>query len=94
MLFQNVQNYYEKLVLETLTNRGFMSGYEQGYVEDIACVALNNLPTQYIRFEVDMGFFMSSEDHLLMQGQVDQAVNEAIEFINSKLESAKNNDSA
>ncbi|MBB1485271.1 late competence development ComFB family protein [Oceanospirillum sediminis] len=85
MLFQNVQNYYEKLVLEALTSRGFMSGYEQGYVEDIACIALNNLPTQYIRFEVDMGFFLSSEDHLLMQKQVNEAVDEAVTFINQKL---------
>jgi len=88
MLFQNVQNYYEKLVLEALTARGFMSGYEQGYVEDIACIALNNLPTQYIRFEVDMGFFLSSEDHLLMQKQVNEAVDEAVTFINQKLKEA------
>lgn len=86
MLFQNVQNYYEKLVLEELTERGFLAGYEQGYVEDIACVALNNLPTQYFRFEVDMGFYMESEDYLLMRKQVIEAVDEAIIFINEKLE--------
>lgn len=86
MLFQNVQNYYEKLVLESLKARGFLSGYEQGYVEDIACIALNNLPTQYFRFEVDMGFFMESEDFMLMQKQVDQALDEAIIFINEKLD--------
>jgi len=89
MLFQNVQNYYEKLVLETLAERGFMSGYEQGYVEDIACVALNNLPTQYIRFEVDMGFFLSGEDHVMMRKQVNDALDEAINFINSKITQAK-----
>ncbi|MDX1397475.1 MAG: late competence development ComFB family protein [Oceanospirillum sp.] len=85
MLFQNVQNYYEKLVLEELTERDFMSGYEQGYVEDIACVALNNLPVQYFRFEVDMGFYMESEDYVLMRKQVKQAVNDAVIFINDKL---------
>lgn len=85
MLFQNVQNYYEKLVLEALTERGFLSGYEQAYVEDIACVALNSLPTQYIRFEVDMGFHMESEDHKLIRQQVKQAVDDAVNFINQKL---------
>lgn len=89
MLFQNVQNYYEKLVLEALAERGFMSGYEQGYVEDIACVALNNLPTQYIRFEVDMGFFLSGEDHVMMRKQVNDALDDAIHFINSKITQAK-----
>lgn len=86
MLFQNVQNYYEKLVLEELTERGFLAGYEQGYVEDIACIALNNLPNQYFRFEVDMGFYMESEDYLLMRKQVKEALDEAIVFINEKLE--------
>lgn len=91
MLFQNVQNYYEKLVLESLKARGFLSGYEQGYVEDIACIALNNLPNQYFRFEVDMGFFMESEDFMLMQRQVDQALDEAIIFINEKLDQESDN---
>ncbi|MAC48331.1 late competence development ComFB family protein [Oceanospirillum beijerinckii] len=90
MLFQNVQNYYEKLVLEALAEKGFMSGYEQGYVEDIACVALNRLPNQYIRFEVDMGFFLSSEDHMLMRKQVNEALDEAIHFINSKIAQSNN----
>lgn len=85
MLFQNVQNYYEKLVFDELVKRGFMSGYEEGYVEDIACIALNNLPSQYIRFEVDMGFFLSSEDYQLMRSQVSQALDEAILFINEKI---------
>lgn len=90
MLFQNVQNYYEKLVLEELTERGFMSGYEQDYVEDIACIALNNLPTQYIRFEVDMGFFLNSEDYLMMRKQVREALDEAVIFINEKVAQSKN----
>ena len=85
MLFQNVQNYYEKLVFDELLKRGFMSGYEEGYVEDIACIALNNLPCQYIRFEVDMGFFLSSEDYQLMRSQVSLALDEAILFINEKI---------
>ncbi|OPX56237.1 Late competence development protein ComFB [Oceanospirillum multiglobuliferum] len=85
MLFQNVQNYYEKLVFDELVKRGFMLGYEEGYVEDIACIALNNLPCQYIRFEVDMGFFLSSEDYQLMRSQVSQALDEAILFINEKI---------
>jgi len=86
MMFHNVQNYYEKLVLEELTERGFLTGYEEGYVEDIACVALNNLPTQYFRFEVDMGFYMESEDYLMMRKQVVKAIDDAIIFINDKLE--------
>lgn len=92
MLFQNVQNYYEKLVLDELSLRGFMSGYEEGYVEDIACVALNNLPCQYIRFEVDMGFFLSSEDYRLMRKQVTEALDDAILFINEKVKQTHSHD--
>ena len=84
MLFQNVHNYYEKLVLEELTNRGFMSNYGLDYVEDVACIALNNLPTKYFRFEVDMGFYMESSDYLMMRKQVKDALDRAIAFINAK----------
>ncbi|WP_417595383.1 late competence development ComFB family protein [Oceanospirillum sp.] len=89
MLLQNVQNYYEKLVLEDLTERGLISGYEQGYAEDIACVALNNLPPQYFRFEVDMGFYLEDEDHIMMSKQVKEAVDNAIAFINDKIDKEK-----
>ena len=51
----------------------------------MACVALMNLPGQYFRFEVEMGFYMESEDYVLMRKQVKQAVNYAVIFINDKL---------
>jgi len=83
MLLQNIQNYYEKLVIEELTERGLLpDNTKQDYVEDIACVALNSLPPQYIRFEVDMGFFMEDEDHYVMHQQVKEALDAAIDFVN------------
>lgn len=84
MLFQNVHNYYEKLLMEELTERGYLKEYEQDYLEDVACVALNNLPNQYFRFEVDMGFYLESDDYMVMRKQVSKALDEAIAFINEK----------
>lgn len=84
MMLENVRNYYEKLVLEELKKRDLPAQKGQDYVEDVACVALNNLPTQYIRFEVDMGFYMEGEDHYLMHKQVQEAVDEAIAFIKNR----------
>lgn len=84
MLFQNVQNYYEKLIAEELSERDILAQSGQDYMEDITCLALNRLPPRYIRFEVDMGFYMDKEEYLQMRQQVSQAVDDAVAFIAEK----------
>jgi len=48
---------------------------------DIACVALNRLPPRYIRFEVDMAFFMTPDELVQTNNSVIKAVDEAITFV-------------
>ena len=59
MNFENIHNYYEKLVLdhmhEHLIDRQGIT--DQNLLEDVACVALNRLPTRYVRHDVDTAFF-------------------------------------
>jgi hypothetical protein len=50
-------------------------------------VALNRLPPRYIRNEVDMNFFMSTQDRAKMDAAVDAAVSFAFRFMQSRIAS-------
>ncbi|OUR66350.1 competence protein ComFB [Bermanella sp. 47_1433_sub80_T6] len=78
-----IQNYYEFRVIETLAVLAKPKGYTDGQMVDLACLALNNLPTRYFRHEVDLAFYMSAHEHEEINRRVRQAVNDAIAFIES-----------
>lgn len=80
MNFENLHNYYEALVTEHLReNYNDISDFE--LLEDIACVALNQLPVRYIRHNVDLIFYMSAEERANMEKQVQKAVKDASQFV-------------
>ncbi len=83
MNFENIHNYYEKLVLERLKNSPIWQGRGEGqdFLEDVACVALNKLPPRYVRFDVDTAYFMSDEERRTVEQQVDTAITAAIEYV-------------
>lgn len=76
----HIRNYYEQLVAEEIL-RCLPGNQDSGYLADIACVALNHLPPRYIRYEVDMAFYMSPAELHEIDRRVKAAVEEAIEFI-------------
>jgi len=78
-----IQNYYEYRVIETLAAIAKPKGYTDGQLVDLACLSLNNLPTRYFRHEVDLAFYMSAHEHEEINRRVRQAVNDAIAFIES-----------
>ncbi len=78
-----IQNYYEFRVIESLTLLAKPKGYTEGQLIDLACLALNNLPTRYFRHEVDLAFYMSAHEHDEINRRVRQAVVDAIAFIES-----------
>lgn len=79
----HIRNYYEQLVAEEIRRR--LSDAEPpaslDYMADVACVALNRLPSRYIRFEVDMAFYMSPDEYRQSQQAVENAVTEALAFV-------------
>lgn len=86
MAFEDIHNFYEKLVLNYLQenlmqNQGIR---DVDLLEDIACVALNNLPPRYVRHAVDTAFYLSPEDAADMQRQIATAVQNAQNFINKR----------
>jgi len=79
----SLHNYYEGLVFNALREKRPDQFGSNDYTADIACVALNNLPCRYIRHDVDMAFYLSSDERQQMIDKVDKAVTDAIQFVES-----------
>lgn len=78
----SIHNYYESLVGEYLINDALQGEeYNQDFLEDVACLALNHLPARYVRHDVDMAFFLTTREREKMQQQVIEAVLKAIDQV-------------
>lgn len=76
-----IANYYEKLVVDDLKSRDEAIGKPEDELADIACVALNRLPSRYYRFSVDMAFYLSVQEQQQMEASVRDAVTHALRFV-------------
>jgi len=81
MSLNNIRNYYEKIIYDRIVIVMGNKSYDDDYLEDIACVALNHLPPRYIRHEVDMIFYMSPMERQEMEDKIDNAITNAVAFI-------------
>ncbi len=79
----DIHNYYEKLVIEYFALSKFDKKYDDDFIADLFCVVLNQLPTRYIRHEVDMAFYLPASERFEMESNVKKAVSKAIEFMKS-----------
>ena len=84
--FESIRNYYEQPVLAGIAEaspRYPMLGGE--LLADVACVALNRLPTRYIRHPVDLAFYLSDREREESARMVTEAVNFAFEFVQARV---------
>ncbi len=83
MDFSSINNYYEHLVTDYIHREVIPNMPEQpeDFFLDVACYALNKLPARYMRHEIDMAFYMESEERLRMIDEVQSAVDNAVEYI-------------
>lgn len=91
MNFEAIHNYYESLVIEYINNDVANNEYNEDFLEDVACLALNQLPARYVRHDVDMAFFLTSSERQKMHDNIVNAVNTAIATV-SKRERESDND--
>jgi len=77
----DIHNYYEKLVLLHFRALKLSDSYDADFIADLTCVVLNQLPTRYIRHEVDMAFYLPASERFEMESKVKIAVSKAIEFM-------------
>lgn len=78
---ETVHNYYEKRVFDEINDNYLDSGLDEQQLADMACIALNRLAPKYIRFDIDMSFYMSGTEHLEMQEKVRKAVKKAFKKV-------------
>jgi hypothetical protein len=77
----DIHNYYEKLVMQHFTLSKFDEKYDEDFLADLTCVVLNQLPTRYIRHEVDMAFYLPASERFEMESKVKVAIAKSIEFM-------------
>jgi competence protein ComFB len=78
MNFESIHNYYETLVREYIMNTlAREDDVDQDFLEDVACLALNQLPARYVRHDVDMAFFLTAREREKMQNNIIEAVLDA-----------------
>lgn len=81
--FESVHNYYEHIVFEYIIREliGEQGITDQEFLEDIACVALNQLPARYVRHNVDTAFYQTDREQAEMEKAVAEAVTTAAEHV-------------
>lgn len=82
MALENIHNYYEHLVMQRLMEI-IGDTKDSDYLEDVACVALNQLPSRYVRHNVDMIYYLTTEEREDMEKKIEKAVTHAIEYVSA-----------
>jgi len=77
----DIHNYYENLVSQYFTDHKIEEKYDTDFIADLTCVVLNQLPTRYIRHEVDMAFYLPASERFEMEQRVKKAISKALEFM-------------
>jgi len=77
----DIHNYYENLVVHHFANLKIDEKYDEDFIADLTCVVLNQLPTRYIRHEVDMAFYLPASERFEMEEKVKKAITKALEFM-------------
>ncbi|MBU2571818.1 MAG: late competence development ComFB family protein [Gammaproteobacteria bacterium] len=79
----NINNYYERLVVDQLWNMAQKSKepLTQDFIDDVACLALNRLPACYVRSMVDKSSYITDKTYQEMENAVTEAINQAIEQV-------------
>ncbi|GEA11766.1 late competence development ComFB family protein [Alteromonas sp. KUL49] len=88
-LDDDIHNYYEHLVLDRITELGLDKSHSADYLADICCLTLNQVPPRYIRYEVDMAFYLPQSERNQMEMNVAHAVEKAIKFLDETKDSSE-----
>lgn len=83
-LHDDIHNFYEKIVIEEIIKRELDKQYNEDVMADFCCTVLNQLPPRYIRYDVDMAFYLPQAERIQMEERVATAINVAIEQIAKK----------
>ncbi|MGQ0709128.1 MAG: late competence development ComFB family protein [Rhodoferax sp.] len=83
--FEQVHNYYERLVFEEVARRAELHpGFSADMLADVACVTLNRLPTRYVRHDVDLMFYLTEQERQTIEQSLEDALTFAFGFVASR----------
>lgn len=83
-LDDDIYNFYEHIVVERLSIMGLDKTKDTDYIADLSCIVLNQLPPRYIRYQVDMAFYLPQHERIEMEIKVKESIDRAIEYLDSK----------
>ena len=83
-LNDDIHNYYEKLVVDYINLNNLERNHSPEFLSDLCCIVLNQLPSKYIRHEVDMAFYLPQSERWEMEMNVREAIERALEFMQSR----------
>jgi hypothetical protein len=80
--FEQVHNYYERLVFEEVVRRADdHPEFTPDMLGDVACVALNRLPARYVRHDVDMMFYLTEHERHAIELSLEDALQFGFGFV-------------
>ena len=83
--FDQVHNYYERLVFEEVARRvPTYPRFSADMLADVACVALNRLPARYVRHDVDMMFYLTEQERHAIELSLEEVLQFAFSFVGER----------
>jgi Late competence development protein ComFB len=80
--FEQVHNYYERLVSEEIVRRSAQSDdFTTDMLADVFCVALNRLPARYVRHDVDLMFYLTEHERNAIELSMAAAIDFAFSYV-------------
>jgi hypothetical protein len=88
--FEQVHNYYERLVFEEVLRRSAdWPDMTPDRLADVACVALNRLPARYVRHDVDLVFYLTEPERNAIELSLEAALDYAFRLVNERASHGK-----
>ena len=81
ILDTDIHNFYEHLVLKEIEKQGLNQKLNSEQMADLCCLTLNQLPSHYIRHDVDMIYFLTDAKRTEMERLVLNALTLALQKI-------------
>ena len=84
--FEQVHNYYERLVFEEVLRRAAKRpDLMPDALADVACVALNRLPARYVRHDVDLMFYLTEHERHAIELSLAAAIDFAFTYVTERM---------
>ena len=81
ILDTDIHNFYEHLVLKEIEKQDLQQKLTGDQMADLCCLTLNQLPSHYIRHDVDMIYFLTDAKRTEMENNVIASLKQAQEKI-------------